>query len=74
MVERDGDYWNVLDEQGSVGRLRWRSADDGKRHAVNGAVIRYPARGTLHVKRVVITRDGQVVDFGGVVIPAEALG
>ena len=73
MVERDGDHWVVSDERGYLGVLRWRPADDGKRHAVTGAVIiSYPSRGTLHVQRVVLNRDGWVVDFGGVVIPVDA--
>ena len=69
MVRRDSGHWVVSDDQGYIGVLRWRPADDGKRHAVNGVVIRYPTKGTLHVKTIVISREGWVVDFGGVVIP-----
>ena len=73
MVERDGDHWVVSDEQGYLGVLRWRPAADGRRSALDEAVIiSYPSRGTLHVQRIVINRDGSVVDFGGVVVPADA--
>ena len=74
MVERDGDHWVVSDEHGYLGVLRWRPPDHGRRHAANGAMIRLPAQGTLHVKTVVINREGWVVDFGGVVVPVEAAG
>jgi hypothetical protein len=73
MVERGGDHWVVSDARGYLGVLRWRPALDGYRNAVTGAVIiSYPSRGTLHVQRVVLNRDGWVVDFGGVVIPVDA--
>ena len=70
-VERDFDHWVVSDERGYLGTLLWFAADDGKNYSVNGAVIRLPARGTLHVKTIVTNRDGCVIDFGGVVFPMD---
>jgi hypothetical protein len=69
-VERRGDEWVALDGEGVVGHLRWLAVDDG-RPDVNGMVIRYPARGALRVRRLVIDPEGTVKDVGGEVTPTE---
>ncbi|MEU8170698.1 hypothetical protein AB0B97_29785 [Micromonospora sp. NPDC049004] len=68
-VERVGDQWTVSDGDGQLGILRWRRADDGKRHAVTGKVVRLPQAGMLHVQRLVIDQAGTVKDIGGYVEP-----
>jgi hypothetical protein len=67
-VERRGDEWVALDDEGVVGTLRWRTSDDGKPD-VNGMVIRFPARGVLRVRRLVVGPDDVVKDAGGEVHP-----
>jgi hypothetical protein len=59
----------VRDEIGELGRLTWRAGDDGKAHAVTGAVIRLPRPGALHVQRLLIDSTGRVKDLGGYVQP-----
>lgn len=69
-VRREDDRWLVEDDEGVLGVLRWRAADDGRRHATTGATIRLPADGVLHVERLVLSPDGVVKDVGGYVEPA----
>lgn len=71
-VERQGNRWVVTDAEGELGLLRWLPSDDGRRHAVTGAVIHLPAAGTLHVRQVVIDPSGRVKDIGGYVEPDKA--
>ncbi|GIG92382.1 hypothetical protein [Plantactinospora endophytica] len=73
-VERVGDQWTVRDREGQLGILRWRRADDGRRHAVTGKVVRLPHAGTLHVQRLVIDPQGAVKDIGGYVEPEQTPG
>jgi hypothetical protein len=67
-VRREDDRWLVEDE-GVLGVLRWRAADDGRRHATTGATIRLAADGVLHVECLVLSPDG-VVKCRGYVEPA----
>jgi hypothetical protein len=69
LVERRGDEWVALDNEGAVGTLRWRASQDGKPD-VDGLVLRFPARGMLRVRRLVLGPDGVVKDVGGEVTPA----
>jgi len=50
-VERRGDEWVALDDEGVVGTLRWLAVHDG-RPDVNGVVIRFPTRGVLLEGRI----------------------
>ena len=60
-VERTDKHWLVIDDSGVVlGQLRWRGGD--AQHS------KYPARGVLHVTRLLKENDA-VVDFGGYVVP-----
>jgi hypothetical protein len=68
LVERREDEWVALDDEGVVGTLRWLAVHDG-RPDVNGMMIRFPASGVLHVRRLVVGPDGVVKDVGGVVRP-----
>jgi len=68
-VERHDRAWVVSDAAGVLGRLRWRPGDDGRVDARTGATIRYPATGVLHVERVVLSAEHDVVDVGGTVYP-----
>jgi len=68
-VGRDLDRWYVRDGHGVLGALRWRAADDGRRHAVSGVRLLLPMHGTLRVERLVLSPDGVVKDFGGAVTP-----
>lgn len=68
-VDHEGDRWVVRDSTGELGWLRWRAADDGRRHAQTGVVIHLPKRGVLLVERLVVNNDGQVVDVAGTVHP-----
>ena len=71
-VQRIGDRWEITDARGRLlGFLRWRPTDDGRRHATTGVVVRLPASGTLHVRRLVVDSTGKVRDIGGYVEPAE---
>jgi hypothetical protein len=67
-VERRGEEWVALDGEGVVGHLRWLAVDDG-RPDVNGMVIRYPARGVLRVRRLLLDAEGAVKDVSGEVTP-----
>jgi hypothetical protein len=68
-VQRLGNNWEVTDERGRLGLLRWRPSDDGRRHAVTGVTITLPASGTLYVQRLVVDQDDRVKDIGGYVEP-----
>lgn len=68
-VQRTGDRWEVTDDRGRLGLLRWRASDDARRHAATGVVVRLPASGTLHVQRLVVDASGKVRDIGGYVEP-----
>ncbi len=68
-VERRGDVWVALDDDGVLGQLRWLPGYDGKLHAVTGLPIRLPAAGVLHVRRLVLDPDGIVKDIEGEVTP-----
>jgi hypothetical protein len=68
-VERRSDEWVALDDEGVLGHLRWRPAEDGKVHPVTGVVIRLPVRGVLRIRRLVVGSDGVVKDVGGEVTP-----
>ena len=67
-VERRGDEWVELDDEGVVGTLRWLAAHDG-RPDVNGMMIRFPACGILRVRRLVVGPDGVVKNVGRDVTP-----
>ena len=68
-VVRHERAWVVLDAQGVLGRLRWRPGDDGRVDVRTGVPIRFPARGDLHVERVLVSPEGEVVDVAGTVYP-----
>jgi hypothetical protein len=71
-VERRGDEWVALDDEGVVGHLRWTAAMDGEPVSyaeTQGPWIRLPARGVLLVRRLVLGVDGMVEDVGGEVTP-----
>lgn len=68
-VERDDKRWLCRDQRGVLGVLRWRPGDDGRPDARNGHIIRLPKLGTLTVERLVISSEGEVIDFGGTVVP-----
>jgi len=68
-VERRGNVWVALDNDGVLGQLRWRPGSDGKVHPVTGLPIRLPTAGVLHVRRLVLDADGIVKDIAGEVTP-----
>lgn len=68
-VERDGKHWVVRDQHEVLGVLRWTPSLDGRADARNGHIIRLPERGTLTVERLVLSAAGEVIDFGGTVVP-----
>ncbi|WP_141437070.1 hypothetical protein [Blastococcus aggregatus] len=68
-VERRGDGWVALDDEGVVGTLRWLASRDGKPD-MNGLMLRFPAHGVLRVRQLVVGPDGLVKDVGGEVTPA----
>ena len=47
------------------GVLRWVHGDEGKSHAVTGTPLHFPDAAVLEVRRLVISKDGWVVDFAG---------
>lgn len=47
--------------------MRWALGDEGGSHAVTGKQIHFPDDASLEVERLVISKDGQVVDFAGMV-------
>lgn len=68
-VERHKRAWVVSDDDGVLGRLRWRPGDDGRVSEHTGVVIRLPASGVLHVERVLVSPEGKVIDVAGTVYP-----
>lgn len=64
-IERRGKHWVVSDTQGELGQLKWSHTDEGRPHAVSGRPMIFPASATLQVRRLVVSRDGLVVDFAG---------
>ena len=71
-VERQGDEWVALDDEGVIGHLRWRASSEGKPVVygqTDGPLIRLPARGILRVRRLVLDALGEVKDIGGDVAP-----
>lgn len=69
-VERQRDEWVALDDQGVIGHLRWQAAQDGKPDVL-GVIIRYPKRGVLRVRRLLLDAHGGVKDVGGYVTPID---
>ncbi len=69
-VERSGNEWVALDDEGVLGTLRWLAGDDG-RPDVNGLILRFPACGVLRVQRLLLDRTGVVKDVAGYVAPTE---
>ena len=66
-IQRRGNHWFVSDSHGVLGVLRWALGDEGRSHAVTGKPIHFPDDASLEVQRLVISKDGQVVDFAGMV-------
>jgi hypothetical protein len=56
-VECWGDEWVALDGGGVVGTLRWQAVYDGRPY-VNGMMIRFPARGVLRARRLMLGSEG----------------
>lgn len=65
-VERAGNAWCVYRNEEHLGVCRWRAADEGREDQRRGFTIHYPQVGELTVTQV-LSRDGVVVDFGGIV-------
>jgi hypothetical protein len=70
-VERRGDEWVAVDDEGVLGHLRWQAAYDG-RPDVNGMMIHFPAHGILRIRRLVLDAEGDVKDVGGEVVPIDS--
>lgn len=67
-IERRDKHWFASDNHGELGALKWRHSDEGKSHAVTGKPMHFPDAATLRVKRLVINKEGFVVDFAGMVV------
>lgn len=71
-------HWVVSDHEGALGWLTWRAALNGQAHPVSGRVIRLPAIGTLHVRTLLLSPQGDIKNIGGYVAaddtPPQALG
>jgi hypothetical protein len=65
-VQHNGKYWWASSEAGVVGRLTWNRADESRATWFDYE-IRYPATGRLHVERLVVSRNGNVVNLNGYV-------
>lgn len=68
-VVKSDRHWVISDAVEQLGTLRWQAGHNGRTHAGSGVVIRFPGRGTLTVQRLVLSPDGEVIDFGGTVRP-----
>lgn len=69
-VSFDGKYWWASFEGQTVGRLTWPLSQQGKLHW-KGYTIRFPESGTLQVERLLLDRQGSIVNIGGFVTPLE---
>ncbi|MET3566574.1 hypothetical protein ABIC47_002059 [Leifsonia sp. 563] len=62
-----GDRWVARLNGIDVGRLTWSAKRRGEPNAVNGAPLWDLDDGVLHVERVTVNHDGEVIDIGGYV-------
>ncbi|TFC81152.1 hypothetical protein E3T23_06550 [Cryobacterium cheniae] len=67
-VSFDGTHWWAATEAGSVGRLTWSLAIEIKKPWNDFAIV-LPRRGTLTVRRLLLDRNGEVINCGGIVRP-----
>lgn len=66
-VAQAARHWVVSDREGTLGWLTWRAALNGQAHPVSGRVIRLPATGTLHVRTLLLSPQGDIKNIGGYV-------
>ena len=65
-VSFDGAHWWAAAESGVVGRLTWSLAIETKKPWNDFAVV-LPRQGKLTVRRLLLDRNGEVVNCGGIV-------
>jgi len=64
-----GDRWVARHNGVDVGRLTWSAKRRGEPNVVNGAPLWDLDDGVLHVERVTVNTEDEVVDIGGYVTP-----